>query len=315
MVLHCGAMKRLALGLTALAFFTVAPSACSRNNIEAINLSNEADKAKASNIDEAISKYEQATNLDPTNHRIWWKLAQAYVKKEQWDKVASACVHAQKQAPTYANYYLYQGIALARQAVKGPTNWSEAKAPLQEAIQKDPNLSDAYFELAEVLLRLDDEQGALQNYTKAIEVKSDELSYYGPLADMYLRLGFLDQAEQVAKEGISQKANQKDAAKYVFTLQTLLGGVREMKGDNSGAVGAYEKAKEACGQCNEGGQQIAYFNLGVAYANSSPPKKGEAMNNLQKFQNVICKGAGAQRYQDQCSTAQQFVSRLGGTLQ
>lgn len=54
---------------------------CSRNNIEAVNLANEGDKSKSVNVDEAISKYEQAVNLDPTNHRILWKLALAYTKK------------------------------------------------------------------------------------------------------------------------------------------------------------------------------------------------------------------------------------------
>ena len=48
----------------------------------------EGDKAKATDVDSAISKYEQATNLDPQNHRILWKLALAYTKKEAWDKVA-----------------------------------------------------------------------------------------------------------------------------------------------------------------------------------------------------------------------------------
>src|SRR5580704_8289311 len=66
-------------------------AACSRNNIEAVNLANDGDQARGTNLDEAISKYEQATKLDPTNHRILWKLALAYSKKEAWDKVASTC--------------------------------------------------------------------------------------------------------------------------------------------------------------------------------------------------------------------------------
>ena len=62
---------------------------CNRDHIEAINLSNEGDKAYRVNVEGAISKYEQATQLDPTNHRILWKLAKAYERKEDWDKVAS----------------------------------------------------------------------------------------------------------------------------------------------------------------------------------------------------------------------------------
>src|SRR6185369_4321098 len=158
--------------LAALALTTLIPSAaCSRNNIEAVNLANEGDKERATNIDGAISKYEQATNLDPTNHRIIWKLATAYQKKEAWDKVASTLARAEKVAPTHANYFFLHGHALTKMAEKGPTKWDEAKEPLQQATKLDPNIADAYFDLAEVLLHADDEAGAMQNYTKAIEMK------------------------------------------------------------------------------------------------------------------------------------------------
>ena len=173
-------------------------------------------------------------------------------------------------------------------------------------------MGDAYHELAEVLLHLDDEQGALNNYTKAIEVKPDELGFYGPLADLYMRLGYVDQAEQITKEGL---AFAKDGDKHLFTLHTLLGSIKEFRGDEPGAVAEYEAAKKACGQCNEAGQQIAYFNLGSAYASLNPPRKNEAMQQLQSFNKMICKGAAAARYADQCAQSQQFASKLGGLLQ
>jgi tetratricopeptide (TPR) repeat protein len=285
---------------------------CSRNNIEAVNLANEGDKLKNGNIDEAISKYEQATRLDPTNHRILYKLILAYRKKEDWPKVASTAAQAEKAAPTFANYYFEHGYALEQQAKKGPTGWSEAKQPFQEAIQKDPRMSDAYHELGEVLLHLDDEQGALQNYTKAIETKPDEASYYGPLADLYMRLGYQEQAEQVVKEGL---AFAKEGDKHLFTLHTLMGAIKEAKGDIPGSVPEYEAARKSCGNCGEPGQQIAFFNLGAAYAQLNPPRKNEAMQQLQAFQKVICKGAAAARYADQCAQAQQFATKLGGVLQ
>ena len=81
-------MRVLAKGALCVALLA---AGCSRNNIEAVNLANEGDQAKGSNLDEAISKYEQATKLDPTNHRILWKLVLAYHKKEAWDKVATTC--------------------------------------------------------------------------------------------------------------------------------------------------------------------------------------------------------------------------------
>ena len=297
------------LAVSALALFG---SACSRNNIEAVNLANEGDKEKALNVDGAISKYEQATNLDPTNHKILGKLANAYQKKEQWDKVATTCAKAEKVAPKHANYYFQHGLALARQAVKGPTSWADAKGPLEEAIKLDPNIADAHFELAEVHLHLDDEAGAIESYTKAITTKPDVLAFYGPLAELYVRLNYIDQAEQVLSQSLPFA---KEGDKALFVVHSLLGDIADRKRDTSKAVSEYEAAKKACGQCNEAGQQIAFFNLGAAYASLNPPKKSEAMAQLQSFQKMICKGAAAQRYADQCTQAQQLATKLGGNLQ
>lgn len=309
-------MKRM-LGALVLVTSTLA-GGCSRNNIEAVNLANEADKTRSTDLDGAISKYEQATNLDPTNYRILWKLATAYVKKEDWPKVASTCAKAEKIAPKHANFFYLHGLSLARQAVKGPTGWSDAKGPLEEAIKLDPNVGDgdhygaAHFELAEVLLHLDDEAGALKEYAAAILAKPDELTFYGPLADLYIRLNYMNEAETILKEGIGFA---KEGDKAGFAIHSLLGEVYDMRKDLNNAVSEYEKAKKACGQCNEAGQQIAFFNLGAAYASLTPPRKSEAMAQLQSFQKMICKGAAAQRYADQCMQAQQLATKLGGTLQ
>ncbi len=285
---------------------------CSRNNIEAVNLANEGDGLKGSNPEEAISKYEQAVALDPTNHRILWKLALAYHKKEDWSKDASTCAQAQKIAPTFANYFFEQGYALEQQAVKGPTSWAEAEGPLKEAAAKDPNLAQAYEEMAEVDYHLDREQEALQNYAKAIDTKPDELQYYPPYADLLLRLGYQDQAEQVLREGLT---NAKDADKHLFAIHSLLGSINEMKKNIPGAITEYEAAKKVCGTCSEPGQQIAFFNLGGAYAEANPPRKNEAIQQLQSFSKIVCRGAAATRYADQCSQAQEITKRLGGTLQ
>lgn len=302
----------LALSISASALAGMATMGCSRNNIEAVNLANEGDKEKATNIDGAVSKYEQAANLDPMNHRILYKLGLAYQKKEAWDKVASTMARAEKVAPKHANYFFLHGLANARQAAKGPTSWSECKQPLEEAIKLDPNIADAHFELAEAMLHLDDEKAAIDGYTKAIMTKPDEMSFYGPLADLYIRLNYINEAETVLKEGLSFG---REGDKALFAIHSLLGDIYDRKRDSGKAVAEYEAAKKACGPCNEAGQQIAFFNLGAAYASLNPPRKSEAMAQLQSFQKMICKGAAAARYADQCTQAQQLATKLGGTLQ
>jgi tetratricopeptide (TPR) repeat protein len=314
-------MKRvLATVLAAFALTTLSTlSACSRNNIEAVNLANEGDREKDTNPDAAISKYEQATNLDPTNHKILGKLAHAYKKKEAWDKVAATCAKAEKLAPKHANYFFLHGFALTQQAGAaaqkgtGPVSWADAKGPLEEATKLDPNIADAYFELAEVHLHLDDEATALANYTKAVMTKPDQLAFYGPLAELYIRLNYVEQAEQVLTQGLPFA---KEGDKALFVVHSLLGDIYDRKRDLNKTVTEYEAARKACGECNEAGQQIAFFNLGAAYASLNPPRKSEAVAQLQLFHKSICKGAAKLKYEDQCTQAQELASKkLGTSLQ
>src|SRR5215831_15504036 len=102
----------VALGLSACVMGT----GCSRNNIEAINLANLGDKSLKVNVEGAIEKYEEAKRLDPSNHLIFNKLANAYQKKEDWDKMASTMARAMAIAPDFANYAYKRGLALTQKA-------------------------------------------------------------------------------------------------------------------------------------------------------------------------------------------------------
>jgi tetratricopeptide (TPR) repeat protein len=308
--------KSLAL-VAATVLVATASIGCSRNNIEAVNLANEGDQAKSANIDEAISKYDQATKLDADNPRIWWKLVLAYEKKEDWQKMATAASHAEEAAEkadgkkVHADYYFRQGYAIEQLAEAGGS-WADAKAPFQEAIQIDPNYGQAYGELAWILIHLDDEAGAMQNWTKALQVQPDQTQYYVTLADEYRRLMFYDQEEQVLREGLSFAT---DGDKHVFNMHTLLGDEYETKGDFARAVTEYEAAKKSCesNKCND--HKEAYFYLGSAYAELNPPKKNEAVQQLQSFWKITCKGAAAKNFADQCAQSQEIARRVGGSLQ
>jgi len=176
--------------------------ACSRNNIEAVNMANEGDKERGTNVDDAISKYEQATQLDPTNYRILWKLATAYQKKEQWDKVALTCSKAEKLAPTHADYFYLHGYAIVQQAEKGPTSWSDAKEPLETAAKLDPNYH--FDEIAQrvgkapvrfkILVQVAGEGDVVDNATK-----------HWPESRELVELGTLELSEVVADSIVQQK--------------------------------------------------------------------------------------------------------------
>src|SRR5512144_1555175 len=100
-------MKLGAFVVTAsLAAASLLGTGCSRNRQEAVLLAQKGDQEVKLNVDGAINSFDQATKLDPTNHRILFKLAMAYKKKEDWDKVASTLARATQLAPKFANYWL-----------------------------------------------------------------------------------------------------------------------------------------------------------------------------------------------------------------
>jgi tetratricopeptide (TPR) repeat protein len=296
------------VAVLAAGLFTAFLSGCSRDHIEAINLSNEGDQAVKVNVEGAIQKYEQAISLDPTNHRILWKLANAYEKKEDWDKMASTLSRAVQVAPDFANYWYKRGLALNMQAENGnPDAYEQAKEPLKKCIEKDPNLAECYFLMAESLLWTDDEQGALQNYTKAIEHDPRVGFFYPPLAELYLTFKFPGEAEQVLKQGTQLvQPNEKNAPK-LYGMYILLAQVAQLKNDKAGQLAAMEQAEKFAGETHP---EFA-FNLGSTYAVMDPPQKEKAVRLLNQFTKRVCRGAGATKFKEQCESTSSLLQKLG----
>ena len=285
-----------------------AVSGCSRDRIEAINLSNEGDQSVKVNVEGAIQKYEQAIDLDPTNHRILWKLAGAYEKKEDWDKMASTLSRAVQVAPDFATYWGARGHALVMEARTGNMDaYKQAQEPLKKCIEKDPNLADCYNELGETDLWTDDEQGALDNYSKAIEHDPSKSYFYPDLASLYLTLKFYKEAEQTLQEGIKlTPPTEKNSAK-IYNMYVLLANVALAKGDKAGQVAAVEKAEQFAGDSHP----EFSFDLGSTYATMDPPQKEKALRLLNTFTKRVCKGAAATKFKEQCEETSSMIQKLG----
>jgi len=306
-----GSVKRvtsLAVGLSV----ALGAASCSRDHIEAINMANVADKSLKVNVEGAIEKYEEATRLDPSNHLILGKLANAYHKKEDWDKMASTLARAQQVAPDFASYAYKRGFALMQKAAQGnPDAYEEAKQPLQKCIETDPNYAECYHELGTANLWTDNEQAALDNWTKAIEHDPTVAYFYPPLAETLISLKMYDQAGAVLREGtrIIQPTDEH-TKNNLYGMYVLLSMVSQAKGDTSAMVSALEKANEVAGDQNP---EIG-FNLGSTYAVMNPPQKEKAVRLLNSFTKRVCKGAqAAEKFKDQCATASDLIQKLGGT--
>lgn len=284
---------------------------CGREHIEAINLANEGDQAIKVNTEGAIQKYEQALQLDPTNHRIMWKLAKAYEKKEDWDKMASTLSNASRVAPDFANYLFKRGYALVKQAEAGnPEKYTEAQEPLKKCIEKDPNLAECYHFLGESYLWTGDEQNALDNYTKAVEHDPTTPYFYAPLAELYITLKFYKEADGVLKEGTRIIAPGEKSNNHLYAMYVLRFQVAQAMGEKAGMVVAMEKAQEVAGDAHP---EIA-FNLGSTYAVMDPPQKEKAVRLLSSFVKRACRSAQAAKYKEQCETSNSLIQKLGGKV-
>lgn len=287
----------------------VAQAGCSRDHIEAINLANEGDRGVAVNVEGAIQKYEQAVKLDPTSHLLLWKLAKAYEKKEDWDKLASTLSRAVQIAPDFANYWSKQGYALLKQAEAGnPDSYEAAKKPLQECIAKDPNFAECYFDLAVASLWTDDEQAAATNYTKAIEKDSSKSYYYPELAELYITFRLYEEAEKVLAEGTRIIQPSETNNSKLYAMHILMSQCAQARGDLSAQLAAAEKAEEIDGKNHP---EIAFI-LGSTYAVTKPPQKEKATRLLEAFTKRACRGKDANKFKEQCETTSSLIQRLGG---
>lgn len=292
----------MAAGMIAAALLSLN---CTRHRQEAVKLANQGDSVVELDPTGAVAKYEQATKLDPTNHRIFYKLAKAYKMKEEWDKVASTLARATDLAPTYANYWFERGYALQQQAQKGAISWDESKEPLKKCVEQDPNKDECYEFLAHAYLWSDDEQKALANYTKAIEHRPTTLYYYANLADLYIRLAYMKEAEQVLK-GAKELAKPGD--KDLFGIHVLLAQVYQDRNALNEMVIELEAAKAVGG----GEHPEILFNLGSTYAKLNPPRKAEALQMLKGFSARACRTKKKSKYKDQCEQAMTLEQKLRG---
>lgn len=310
LVMNLRSVSKTAFSLVAVASM-LAVGGCSRDHIEAINRANEGDQAVKVNVEGAIQKYEEAVQLDPTNHRILRKLGNAYEKKEDWDKMASTMARAVQVAPDYADYWFKRGYALIKQAENGnPDAYNEAKEPLKKCIEKDANFAECYYFLGQANLWTLNDQEALANYTKAIE--HDPVShamFYPPLGELYVNLRYYKEAEQVLQAGASLVKPTEDSASHLYGMYVLLFQVAQAKDDKPAMVASMERAQEVAGDKHP---EIG-FNLGSTYAIMDPPQKEKAVRLLNSFTKRVCRGAQGQKFKEQCETSSSLIQKLGGT--
>lgn len=151
---------------------------------EAQKLLNEGNELYKNDQDEqAIEVYKKATELDPNNGEIYFRLGLAYMATGKRDEATDSF---NKSVEVYEKYlrtnqkdaqaYYIMGQALVRlgnyqeDRGKAPKVYLEAVAALKKAVALEPENGDMYYELGVAYNRLFQYQDAVKAFEKATEL-------------------------------------------------------------------------------------------------------------------------------------------------
>jgi tetratricopeptide (TPR) repeat protein len=280
---------------------------CQLDRERAVTLSNDGDRVVKVDIAQAIAHYTRAAELDPSEHRILWKLASAYEHEADWPHVAATLARAVALAPQFANYWFRLGHAQLMLAEAGDrTAFEPAKDSLKKCIAADASAAECHHLLGEADRWTDDEQSALSEYTSAILADPTVGSFYPPLADLYLNFRLNEQAERVLREGVRVVQPNRNSDVALYSMYTQLALISLSKADRAGMLSALEQART---HVDERHPEFL-FNLGATLATMTPPEKEPAMQLLIQFGKTVCSGPDAARFDEQCRIAQFLAQQL-----
>jgi tetratricopeptide (TPR) repeat protein len=281
---------------------------CNADRAQAHDLANEGDQHVKIDVLGAIERYTEASELLPQDHRILWKLAVAYEKTEDWERMAEVTQRAADLAPQFANYWYKLGLATINLAEAGDASaYERAKAPLARCIEKDPQIAECDYLLGEAYQFTDDPQAALAAYSRAIQVDPTRGFFYPSLADLYLNLKLPDQAETVLKEGIRVIAPSVQNNPKLYNMWVLSAKVAQMRADGAGQLRAIEQAGLYVGDRHP---EYA-FSLGSTYTALGSPKRQQAIEQLSKFMRDVCRSGQAPKFREECEESAALLARLG----
>ena len=209
------------------------------------------------NLDEAVSWFRQAVELDPKN--------------------------------TNAKNGLSDAVTLKGTQVLGQENYDIAKLLFDEALKNNPKNAGAYAGLAEIYSAKDDTENAIANYEKALSYDADLTELNAPLGVLFYQKGEIAKSETYLQKAVAanpdnaetqffvgllrykQDRNEDSAAAFKRSLelepnnpeaQYYMGEVFDRLNRDKDAVTAYQKAVALNPKYTE-----AWFDLGVAYFN------------------------------------------------
>lgn len=219
-----------------------------------------------------------AIETDPTHAEAYLNLGKVYRKQHEWRDAENAfrgAIDNMGDDPR-GDYYFELGTVQVAQSVAPGTGqaeqragWREAITSFSKAVDLDPGLFAAHYQMGALYERLDEPHEADQAYRACIEINSRYSPCYVSLGNMYVDYGFSSDAMAVLEAGAAVNPTDVDMWSGVGRALLNLDRPRE-------AVDAYERARQI-----DPDKAEVLFGLGMAYAEI--PMREEALEVLAEF--------------------------------
>jgi len=214
--------------------------------------------------EKALNVLRRIVKLTPSSSEAYTRLGLCYWELDDMGRAAQALEKAAKLDPNNATAQFHLGTVYITPFLTSgdASKLRKAIAPVKKAIQAGIHVAAGHLYLGIIYTGLKNWQAAEEHYLKAIEFDDRLSAAYMKLADLYVELGDLNQAERdyYYKHAIATyeklvKVDPKNSDAY-----NLMAMRHEDLGNSDDALEAYEKAVE-----NEAEDLVTLASLGTIY--------------------------------------------------
>ena len=152
----------------------------------------------------AIAAYQQATQIDATNPRIYSGIG--YLQIQQGNYQAAAAAYRQAIDLDPRNIPFRHGLAFS---LVNAGALQEASAVYRELIRMAPTEVDAYLGLGTILLQQEDFAEALETYEQLADIAPNNVTVFEAIGNLYIRQERYDDARVAFEQAVQIRPSSK----------------------------------------------------------------------------------------------------------